>query len=417
MQAGERDGNRSPRRLPLRAMAALAGASLLLAASWRVAAEACAEQLFATGEVEHLRRAAQLAPGRALYQLALADRLDRTGGDPLPALREAARLSPTDDSIWIRLGLHEELAGQLADAEKHLLEAARVSRKFLPRWTLANFYYRQGRSEAFWPWAKEALAISYGDRSALFDLCWSLRPEPEFLLERVIPSRLDVRADYASFLVARRQFRVAAAIYEGLAPEAPPGDLNRFLDAIDRMLDSGAPEPAQTVWNALCRSRRIPYPPLDRHSGPVVTNADFSRWTLGRGFDWRVPETPGVVAAPDPRGGWRILLSGDQPERCEILIQRLLLEPGRRYRLGFRARALLAAGGSPPSASGLAWEILGGDGRLWLRAALTDQNLEFTAPAGDGAALLRLVYERVPGSVRARGEIELAAAGLEPGKD
>lgn len=422
MQAGGHEGNRrNSAFLAARIAVALAAAALLALASFRVAREAYAEQLCSSGEIAHLRRAAELSPRRALYRSALADLLDRTGGDPRPALREAARLCPADDSLWIRLGLAEELAGRPEEAEAHLLEAARVSRKYLPRWTLANFYYRQGRPEAVWRWAREALAISYGDRSAVFDLCWSLRAEPEFLLERVIPPRRDVVADYADFLVARGRFRAAAAIYERLAAEAQPGDLGRFLDATDRLLASGEYARARSVWNALCRRRLIPYPPLAEHSGPAVTNADFSRWTLGRGFDWRVPQTPGVVVARHPERGWRIVLSGDQPERCEILSQPVLLEPGRRYELGFRARASLA-GQWRDAPSGLRWQVAARDGRVLVESAwppgeeMAPQAREFRVPPGGGACELKLVHERIAGSVRAQGAVELISVTIRPGK-
>lgn len=422
MQTGGPEGNRrNSAFLVVRTAAVLAAAALLALASLRVVREAYAEQLYWSSEIAQLRRAAQLSPGCALYRVALADLLDRAGGDPRPALREAARLSPTDDSIWIRLGLAEELAGHPDEAEAHLLEAARVSRKYLPRWTLANFYYRRGRPEAVWRWAREALAVSYGDRSAVFDLCWSLRAEPEFLIERVIPPRRDVVADYAGFLVARSQFRTAAAIYEKLAAEAQPGDLGRFLDATDRLLGSGEYEGARGVWNALCRRRLIPYPPLEEHSGPAVTNADFSRWTLGRGFDWRVEQTPGVVVAPDPGRGWRIVLSGDQPERCEILSQPLLLEPGRRYELGFRARASLA-GRWRDAPSGLRWQVASRSGQVWVESVwppgeeIAAQAREFRVPPGGGACELKLVHERIAGSVRAQGAVELISVTIRPGE-
>lgn len=420
MQAGGCKGNRrNPAWFAARVTAALAGGALLALASWRVATEAYAEHLYASGEIDRVRRAAELAPGRALYWSGLADLLDRTGEDPLPALREAARLSPADDTIWIRLGLHEELAGRLAEAETGLIQAARVSRKYLPRWTLANFYYRHGRLDAFWKWAREALAISHGDRTALWELCWSLRAEPEFLLEHVVPDRRDVQADYASFLVARGRFRAAAALYERLAGEAQPAELNRFLEATDRLLESGEHELARSVWNALCRRRLLPYRPLDGRAGPVVTNADFSRWTLGRGFDWRVREAPGAVVAPGSQGGWRILLSGSQPEQCEILSQPLLLEPGRTYRLVYGAPASFA-GGAPHAASGLRWQVVARGGRVLADAAVAPADeaarraLEFRIPPGGGAAELKLVYARPSGSVRAQGVVELAPVAIEP---
>jgi len=63
------------------------------------------------------------------------------------------------------------MEGRLQEAERCLLEAARRSRKYEPRWALTNFYFRRGRAEEFRRWAGEAVKISYGDLTPLFDLC------------------------------------------------------------------------------------------------------------------------------------------------------------------------------------------------------------------------------------------------------
>jgi hypothetical protein len=420
MQAGEPDGNRLERRrvVPTRVVAAVLAGALLLWAAWSAVREAYAERLFFSGETDALKRAADFSPRRALYRVGLAELLDRGRGDPFPPLREAARLSARDDSIWIRLGLREEIADHVAAAEVHLLEAARVSRKYDPRWTLANFYYRHGREEEFWQWAREALAVSYGDRTPLFDLCWNLRPDPAFLLERAMPRRRPVLADYARLLIAQGQYGVAAAVLEELVQEAVVEELAVVLEATDRLLDAGEYRAARKVWNALCRARLVPYPPLDELTGPVVTNGQFSGWTLGRGFDWRVAHTAGVVASSRPGAGWRISLSGDQPERCEILSQHLMLEPGRRYRLHYRYRTSPVPAGSPPSATGLVWRLVAKDGQVVAESAWRGtgaDTVEFVAPAGESTAVLSLRHERIPGSVRAKGVVELESVTVEGG--
>ena len=69
------------------------------------------------------------------------------------------------------------MRGDLRNAESHLLRAARASRQFAPRWELANYYVRRGDAVPFWPWARESLAIGYGDLSPVFRLCWNMSPD------------------------------------------------------------------------------------------------------------------------------------------------------------------------------------------------------------------------------------------------
>jgi hypothetical protein len=39
---------------------------------------------------------------------------------------------------------------------------------FLPRWTLANYYFRHDDLAKFWFWAKQSAAMVYGDAQPLF---------------------------------------------------------------------------------------------------------------------------------------------------------------------------------------------------------------------------------------------------------
>jgi hypothetical protein len=364
-----------------------------------------------------MRRAAELAPRRAQFQLGLAELAERAGGDPVAFLRQAALLSPADASIRIHLGLREEFAGRISEAEAQLIEAARLSRKYLPRWTLANFYFRQGCPEPFWDWARQALAVSYGDRTPLFELCWRLKPDPGFLLEKAIPSRRAVLSDFAWFLLDRGAPEAASPLLADLACTAEPGDRERLLAATDRLLEAGAERAAAELWNGLCRRGLLPYPPLDEPGAPMITNGDFAVSTTGRGFDWKISGAEGVFVAPTRRSGWRIGLSGRQPERCELLRQTLLVEAGRRYRIECRYRAEFKglAAGAP---AGLRWRLRSAGGGLLaesgrLRAGGDREVLEFQAER-DGAALLTLDFERMPGSVRPEGFVELTGVRAEP---
>lgn len=398
-------------------LAAAAAGALLAGTAALAFREAWAEQLFASGEPEAMRRAAQLVPHRAQYLLGLAELAEREGDDPIPFLRQAAASSPADAAIRIHLGLREELAGRMAEAEAQLVEAARLSRKYLPRWTLANFYFRQGRPEPFWRWTRQALEVSYGDRTPLFELAWRLRPDPGFLLERAIPMQRAVRSDFSWFLLDRGELEAASRLLADLAETAEPGERERLLAATDRLIEAGAEWAAAEVWNGLCRRGLLPYRPLVPRAGLEITNGDFAVWTTGWGFDWRISGVEGVYVTPARAAVWRIHLSGKQPERCELLRQMLVVGAGKRYRIECRYRAEFKglAGDAP---TGLRWRIRARDGGLlaesaWLRAGGEREVFEFQ-PERAGVAVLALEFERLPGAVRPEGFLELRAVQAIP---
>ena len=102
--------------------------------------------------------------------------------------------SPRSSASWIAEGLAAEEAGDFTRAERALLEAARIDRQYLPAWTLANFYFRRGAAEKFWPWARHAARMAYDDRAPLVRLAYELEPDPHKILDRLGDTRQLQRA-------------------------------------------------------------------------------------------------------------------------------------------------------------------------------------------------------------------------------
>src|SRR5579871_5042957 len=162
---------------------------------------AWADHLSRTMDSRGVTRAVDLAPGDADIRLRLADaRQSALGGDAAGALAAAVKLDPGDAAAWVRLGVAKELRGDLQGAERDLLEAARVSRQFAPRWALANYYFRRGAEARFWSWAGECLRIGYSDVSPVFQLCWRMRPDAS-LIERIVPERNATLNAYVLFWI------------------------------------------------------------------------------------------------------------------------------------------------------------------------------------------------------------------------
>jgi len=116
-----------------------------------------ADRLFREDTQASIQKASQIWPRDGDYPARLAD-FDSTNA--IRYLRRALALNPGLSRSWIQLGLRLEFQGDVAEAERCYLEAARRDRQFLPAWTLANFYARRQNDEQFWLWARRAAETS-----------------------------------------------------------------------------------------------------------------------------------------------------------------------------------------------------------------------------------------------------------------
>jgi hypothetical protein len=262
--------------------------------------------------------------------------------------------------MWIELGLRFEADGKMARAEECLLRAAEADRQYLPRWTLANFYFRRQDTERFWAWAKSAAEMVYGDATPLFRLCGQVSEDGE-LIERMGIARPEVRANYVSYLMERGRMDIvlgaARKVLEGNREE----DVAVMMAVCDRLLEGKRAEGAMAVWNGLAERHRIPFGAVSG-AGAGVTNGMFTTAPSGHGFDWRLPVTEGVSPSSEERpAGLRLTFSGDQPEACEVLAQFVPVREETAYELKFTYRTLGIRAGT-----GLRWGgRAGGGGGRW----------------------------------------------------
>jgi hypothetical protein len=306
-----------------------------------------------------------LVPRSSAYLAVGALQAEYDGRDARALLEQVAQLNPTSSAPRIRLGLTAESRGDVASAEKWLLDAYRVDRQFETRWTLANFYLRQNRAQEFWTWIRDALEMSYGDRRPVFDLCWRMSEDAREI-QRVIPTQ--VREPYLRYVLEREHWDAVVAAAAGVADRAV------LLDATDALLRAQRYGDAVVVWTQA--GERTPQ---------GVTASRFEK--TGPGFGWRPEAAKGVVHQQLEGGrGHRVRLSGKQAEATLLLSQYVGgLRAGRRYRLDAKIE------GAP---AGLEWRLAG-------RAIQG----EFTGV--DPVELLQLWYVRPRGEVRAEAAFDL----------
>jgi hypothetical protein len=368
----------------------LASLGLLAAGGFSILL-AVADFRFRSGTPADVERAVQLLPRDATYLSFQALQVAYEGGDARPLLERIVKLEPFSSAPRIRLGLDAEVRGDQADAERWLLEAASIDRQYEPRWTLANYYFRQQRAGDFWKWMRAALEVSYGDRRPAFDLCWQVSNDAAAIWTRAIPESRETIAAYLAYVLRERHPEAVPQVSMKLAMWKAPQDLPLLEGALDALLDAGDVSHARDLWEALGYA-----------SPNGIVGADFDTPQLGHGFDWRFNLVPGVThLVLDAPPAHRIMMNGQQPESCELLRQFVLLKAGHHYILHWESRT-----DSIPAMTGVSWNLSAAHAMLPASKDWTVGEMPVvtqTIPS----AVLSLTYQRPSGQVRAEGRIDL----------
>jgi hypothetical protein len=391
--------------------------ALLCAAAYWTLRLAYADHLAGSKVPEDIARATRLAPANSRYWLLWADGLELAGEHSGDAVERAVSANPQEAAVWIQAGLRAEMDGNYRRAEHDLLEAARLSRQYAPRWTLANFYFRRDDPEKFWRWTHSAGEWAYGDRTPLFQLAWAASQDASTILERAIPDTAPSLSAYLGFLIETNRLEAAEGVAARLAPVATGESRSVLLTYINRQIDSQRPAPGLNAWNTLCARGLLPYPALDASHGRLLTNGDFAQPPLGSGFDWRVPQIEGVASVRSGSPAYvRLAFSGKQPEDCRPLSQLLSVTPGAAYKLRFEYQTE-----GIPVEAGPRWRIYDATGHTELPGhspllASDDWRTEaasFTAGTDTRWVWVTLGYQRMPGTTRIEGSLTLRNISLE----
>lgn len=318
----------------------------------------------------HLDLAIQLAPSNP-------DLLLRRGS---PAdLERAIQLAPASSAPLIALALVREKAGQPDAAEQLLFEAARIDATHTPKWSLANFYFRQNRLDKFWYWAKASTERYHGDLSALFRLGLMADPDPRAAF-RLVPNTRQARRQFAE--VAFHHTKPAAALFaaQALAADNNPADRDLLFSYCDTLLEQGEGEGAAKLAGAI----DAPSP-------------------AGRCFGWRAATGDGITAVPRD-AALALTLSGLEADPALVARRWVATTPGRLHRLHYRMQLELRAGSGH-----LRWKVAGETSA----PAASEGQMLFRAPGDRTAVMLELVAMREIGLSKPEGKVLLETVTAE----
>lgn len=371
-----------------------------------------ADWLAGQSTVAAANKSTLLAPSNSSY-LRHAAALREAEGLPANGLRElATHVNPLDSEHWMHLAARSELEGRGGDAEREFLRAFHVDRQFEPRWALANFYYRSGNSRASLHWARSALEFGAGDLTSVFQLCWTVNGNAREILDKAIPLRPEVLAQYLQFLDDSGRSDDAPDVAQVLLPLASSEQVPALIAHCARSLNNGRTAAALAVWNGMIGHGLVASELVEPESGKVSVDAEFQQSMTGQGFAWGLLPAEGVaVERLADRHGIRIVFSRNEPEHCAILGQWIALSSSTMYRY----RVAYAASGM--DGAGLKWVISSPHGEAALMSAELPREdsskgrtlvARFRSRAGVQLARLELRYDRAPGTVRPEGSIEFS---------
>ena len=191
-------------------------------------------------------KALALTPWQAAYDVQLAILIsDDNPKRASAALQRAVALDPSDSRSWIELGLRVEADGHSAAAEQYFLRAAEVDKEYLPKWTLANYYFRRDDETKFWFWAKAAAQMLYGDPLPLFRLSDHVAEDGN-LIDRLDIRNPDIQAQYLAYLLSQNRLDLIGAAADRLIGQGREMDVPLLLSACDRLIEAKSEDEALT---------------------------------------------------------------------------------------------------------------------------------------------------------------------------
>ncbi len=371
--------------------------------SWRAER---ADLMYREDTIDSLKSAIKLVPDGWQYYMRLAQ-LDRTHAHEL--LETALKLNGYNAQAAIELALQDESEGNDSVAEKLLLSAFAVDHTYLPRWSLANFYFRRDNMPAFWIWAKKAADMPTEDMGPLFELCWHVTPDAEEIAKAVLNDDPGLMRQYLSFLMDKDQMAALATVAPRLVRVGNPETDRAFLlGSVSRLVTANDASGASAVWKSMVEQHWVAADPT------LPNNGDFNREPLPVPFDWTLPEYSGLHSWPGS-SGLETELSGEEPENCIIAEQYLALAPGS----GAVSELLYRTTGIAPG-TGIRWQVLDAKtGNVMAESealssdAQTPTNWTFAIPDSVSLQRLRLAYQRELGTPRISGTLLVISTRIQ----
>jgi hypothetical protein len=371
-----------------------------------------AELLSRRDTVADLEAAARLTPANADYHARIAVIDASRDGELTTALGE----NPWMPSWWILQSVRQEQDGDVAAAERSLLRANQVSQYYVPRWSLAAFYYRQENRPSFQKWARDALSVGYGAPESLFRMAQRLGLSSEEILRTIVPDDpLKVEA-FARLALSDNDLAAARLGAMRLLEIGSKSNLAAVLDVSDALFRAAQISQAADLWNRAVQGKWLDAGIIDPASGKSTASDRPGKPSTEASFDWRHLAVEGVArSVSDSDGSLRLEFSGNEPESCELLSEYAALVPASRYEavIRYRLEGIAPGAGLRVTVEPLSTATPLAEGLLTSAGEdFQEQAFPFVAPPQDTPTKLTLRYRRSSGTTRVEGRLSIQSLQL-----
>jgi len=295
--------------------AALVAVSLIAALAYSAVAVAdvLAAYLAGRSSPSALEAAARLRPGNAKYHYLLGRYrwlVQQAPDEASQSYLAATRLNPYAARYWLELAATYQWLGK-EDAE---IDAVNRAIRVDPRtpnvaWDAANYLLIHGDIDRALQEYQIVLAYDPFLYPAALQAVWRIKPDADFLLQKVVPPNAEVYSFFLGLLESKNETAAAARVWDRLQQLRQPVPSRIVFGYVAYLVNQRDADQATRVWQqaaALCSLGA--YQPSAEN---LVVNGDFSQEVLNGGFDWHYDKRNDVDLALDPvhvQAGRRSLL-------------------------------------------------------------------------------------------------------------
>ena len=288
--------------------------------------------------LENARLAVGLAPDDPLAHWTLAELEQSKLSLDQPNLsiaeyEQAVRLAPQDYRFWLALGRALEQSGESKKGEQAMRRAVALAPAYsYPRWYLGNLLLRSGEEAEAFVELRRASDADPQLRPQVFSLIWEVYGKNPADLSKAIGSATEARAQFAGYLIERKQIDEGLNIWRGL--NAAEKQTNRAVgeSLIKTLADARRFPQALEIWNDLATS--------DAGRGKVgqILDGGFELSTASGVFGWQVKSGQQSQGSIDPAvahgGGRSLRLLFKARANVDLTVSQLVVvEPGTQYDL------------------------------------------------------------------------------------
>lgn len=264
------------------------------------AAQVIASQLGQSARESAVRWSVKLDPLNAEYRDKIARFELLAKQSPEEAVswsRGATALNPHRENYWLDEAIAEQLTGDSAAERISLAHASEANPHSAGlAWQTGNLYLSQGATEPAFRDYRKVLENSPQLTGRAIQICWALRPDVDFLLQKVVPPESDQA--FLGFLIANHQSDAAVKVWQRIAALRQAVERPFLFEYLRYLLANHQALQAIRVWQqAADLSDLAAYQPTDEN---LLINGNFSLPILDGGFDWIYQKSSAVTLALDP---------------------------------------------------------------------------------------------------------------------